>query len=311
MLEGLDIFLAVQRHGNFSKAAKALDLAVSSVSRKIEALEAELGTALFNRNTRDMLLTEAGERLVPLAHNILTDIAEAREVVQSVHTEPRGILTVAAPSPFGRRHVAPAVANFLTQYPLLEVNLHISDAVVDMAREHVDVAIRIGVLPDSDLIAAQLAPQRRVACASPQYIARHGAPSRPEELVKHNCLTVLSNPSRVGWWQFAGVNAGKPLEVRGSLRSDDSGVLLNAALAGLGIAHLATWLIYEEIASGRLIPLFKEEMASAPLTRSAIHAIRMPGRASMKSKLFIDYLRSYFGVDKGELPYWERHYMVR
>jgi DNA-binding transcriptional LysR family regulator len=311
MLDGLEAFLAVHRHGNFSKAARALDVAVSSISRKIEALEEELGTPLFNRSTRDMLLTDAGERLIPLAHNILADVAEAREVVQAVNAEPRGVLTVTAPSPFGRRHVTPAVAHFLKQYPLLEVDLHITDDRVDIAHDRVDVAVRIGVLPDSDLIATQLAPQRRITCASPQYIARYGKPSRPEDLLEHNCLTHLSPPSRVGWWQFPGINGGRPLNVHGSLRSDDSDVLLNAALAGLGIAHLATWLAYEEIASGRLVPLFKDELSAPPFTTSAIHAIRVKGRTPLKSKLFVDFLRSYFGVDKDEPPYWERIYGQR
>jgi DNA-binding transcriptional LysR family regulator len=308
MFDGLEAFLAVQRHGNFSKAAKAMDVAVSSISRKIEALEEELGTPLFNRSTRDMQLTDAGERLIPLAHNILADVAEAREVVQSLNAEPRGLLAVTAPSPFGQRHVSQAVAHFLKHYPLIEVELHISNDIIDMAHDRVDVAVRIGVLPDSDLIATPLAPQRRVACASPQYIARHGAPSRPEELIQHNCLTVINTPARVGWWQFANVNGGKPLNVHGSLRADDSDVLLNGALAGVGIAHLGTWLAYEDIASGRLVPLFKEDVMRPPLTKSAIHAVRVKGRTPLKSKLFVDFLQSYFGVDKGEPPYWDRVY---
>ena len=195
------------------------------------------------------------------------------------------------------------------QYPLLEVDLHVSDAVIDIAAERVDVAIRIGVLPDSDLLATRLAPQRRIACASPGYLERHGTPGRPEELLQHNCLTLRSAPHRVGWWCFAGVNQGKPLAIHGSLRSDDSDALLHAAIAGVGIAHLATWLIAEEVAGGRLVTLFTDKLSGEPLTSSAIHAVRMPGRAANKARLLIDFLRDYFGVASGEPPYWERAFL--
>ena len=201
------------------------------------------------------------------------------------------------------------IAAFLMQYPLLEVDLHVSDAVIDIAAERVDVAIRIGVLPNSDLLATRLAPQRRIACASPGYLERHGTPGRPEELLQHNCLTLRSAPHRVGWWCFAGVNQGKPLTIHGSLRSDDRDALLHAAIAGVGIAHLATWLIAEEVAGGRLVTLFTDKLSGEPLTSSAIHAVRMPGRAANKARLLIDFLRDYFGVASGEPPYWERAFL--
>ena len=306
MIDALRDFLHVAAHGNFSKAASARDLAVSSVTRKIDALEADLGVKLFNRSSRAVTLTEAGEKFVLHARNILDELADARNVLSSVHAEPRGLLSVTAPATFGRWKVAPAVASFLKQFPLLEVDLQFTDAVVDIAAERIDVAIRIGVLPDSDLLATALAPQRRIACASPDYLARHGRPARPEDLLQHNCLTLRTAPLRVGWWQFAGVNRNRPLAIHGSLRTDDSDALLHGTLAGLGIAHLATWLISDEVASGRLVALFPQEMAAPPPTASAIHAVRIQGRSTLKAKLFVDHLRACFGVDDRGVPDWDR-----
>ena len=306
MIDALNTFLAVVTQGSFSKVAKSQDLAVSSVARKIDWLEREIGAPLFSRSTRVLRLTDAGELFMPRARSILAELAEARDSIASADAAPRGVLTVTAPAAFGRRHVAPAIAAFLKHYPLLEVDLHLSDAVIDIAAERVDVAIRIGVLPDSDLLATRLAPQRRIACASPDYLERHGTPAHPEDLLRHNCLTLRGAPHRVGWWCFRGVNQGKPLTIHGSLRSDDSDALLHAAIAGLGIAHLATWLIAEEVAAGRLATLFTDQPVGEPLTGSAIHAVRTPGRAASKARLLIDFLRDYFDVASGAQPYWER-----
>ncbi|WP_394780082.1 LysR substrate-binding domain-containing protein [Undibacterium sp.] len=309
MIDALHMFVSVVELGNFSRAAKAQDLAVSSVTRKIDWLEAELGASLFNRSNRLLHLTDAGEKFLPRARTILAELAEARDAVSELYAEPRGVLSVSAPATFGRRHVAMAVGSFLQRYPLLEVDLQVSDRIVDLAAERVDVAIRIGVLPDSDLQATRLAPQRRVACASPAYLARCGIPAKPEELLQHNCLTMQSAAGRIGWWRFHGVNGNKPLPIKGSLRSDDSDALMQAALAGLGIAHLATWLVSDDIAAGRLLPLFTGELLHPPLTDSAIHAVRVPGRSPAKAKLFIEHLRACFGTDT-DTPYWEQPFFT-
>jgi DNA-binding transcriptional LysR family regulator len=306
MLQALEVFLSVATSANFSKAARSLDVAVSSVTRRIDGLEAELGAKLFNRGPRHLTLTDAGEALLPRARHILSEVAETKSAVLSLKAEPQGVLTITAPSSFGSRHVAPAAANFLKRYPKIEIDLHVSNEIVDLSNERVDVAIRVGVLPNSDLLATNLAPQRRIAVASPEYLAQHGSPKHPEDLLQHQCLTLRSRPSRVGWWCFAGVNRGKPLAVRGPLRSDDIDALLGAALQGLGIAHLASWLVGADLLAGRLVPLFKTELIKPPVTASAIHAVRFPGRSVAKSMLFIEHLRTSFGVANGGLPIWER-----
>src|SRR5471032_2414153 len=162
MIDGLKCLLAVVELGSLSRAAAELKMAVSSVSRKLDALEAELGSRLLLRSSRQMLLTDAGERFLPRSRNILAELAEGKAAVQELDSEPRGLLTVTAPAAFGRLHVAPAIAQFLKRYPLLEVELHVSDEIVDLAARRVDVAVRAGVLTDSGLVATRLAIQHRV-----------------------------------------------------------------------------------------------------------------------------------------------------
>ncbi len=302
MFDALSTFVAVASAGSFSRVAKAQRVAVSSVARKIDGLEAELGATLFKRSSRTLLLTDAGEQFLPRARSLLADLSEAKNSLSELASEPRGLLTVTAPATFGRKHVVPAVLGFLEQYPLLEVELHNSDDVIDVTQRRVDVSIRMGTLPDSDLIATRLAPVRRLLCASPAYLEQRGRPQQPLDLLKHDCLTSASRPSPPGWWSFSGVNRDAPLPVRGSFRSDDTDALVQAALAGVGIVHLASWLVSDLVLAGRLLPLFphaRPPKKAAP----AIHAVRMPGRShAAKAQLFIAHLRATFG----EPPYWDR-----
>ncbi len=302
MFDAMQCFLAVVDGGNLSQAAHSLQLAVSSVSRKIDALEAHMGARLFHRSSRRVLLTDAGERLLPRARMIVAEMADAKTAVGDADPAPRGLLTVTAPPSLGRRHIVPAIASFLRDYPLLEVDLHISDDVVDLTVQRVDVAVRIGALPASELLATLLAPNRRIACASPDYLARHGRPATPADLLGHNCLTFASPLPRTDWWCFPEVNNGKALPVSGTLRTDDVDSILQAAIAGVGILHLANWMVGEALAAGQLVALFDGERAPRARSNSAIHALRMPGRSHpVKAKLFIGHLQQYFA----SLPQWD------
>ena len=302
MIEALTTFVRVAAAGSFSRVAKQEDVAVSSITRRIDWLESELGAKLFSRSSRRLVLTDAGERFLPRARGLLADLSEAKEELIASNAEPRGLLTVTAPAVFGRRWVAPVAIDFLAQYPLLELDLHLSDEVVDLTARRVDVAIRMGALADSDLIATRIAPLRRFVCASPAYLERSGRPAAPLDLLQHNCLTVASAPAPADWWRFSGVNRNRALPVRGNLRTDDTDTLLQAAVAGVGIVHLASWLVSEMIAAGRLVALFPNAQppkAALP----AIHAVRMPGRSHTgKASLFVAHLRKAFG----EPPSWER-----
>jgi len=303
MMDALPTFVAVAEAGSFSKVARSEAVAVSSVTRRIDALEAAFGARLFNRSSRRVLLTDAGEHFLPRAKALLLDLADARASVTAFSAEPRGLLTVTAPSAFGRRHVAPAVFDFLKHYPALEIDLHLSDQIVDLSERRVDVAIRLGSLPSSDLVGSQLAPLRRLVCASPAYLKRHGRPASPRELLAHNCLTVASAPTPPGWWTFAGIQRNLPLAVKGTLRSDDTEALLQAAVAGIGIVHLASWLVSDAVKAGRLVSLFPEATGAGKKPLPGIHAVRLPGRShAAKAQLFIAHLRQQFG----DVPYWDR-----
>jgi len=302
MIDALHSFLAVASSSSFSQVAKAQSVAVSSVTRKIDWLEAEVGTRLFHRSSRRVMLTDAGEQFLPRARNILAELAQAKDALASIDADPRGTMTVTAPTIFGRRHLAQAVAGFLERYPMIEVDLHVSDALVDLAEQRVDVAIRIGVLPDSDLVATRLATQHPLVVASPGYLARHGRPARPEDLLHHDCIAAATASTGGPAWRFAGVNRGAALPVRGKLRTDDKDCALQAALAGIGIAFLASWVVSEDIVAGRLVSLFPDMKPADPASLPAIHAVRMPGRSSeAKARLFIAHLREAIG----ETPYWD------
>jgi DNA-binding transcriptional LysR family regulator len=307
MLDNIQAFLDVHKVGTFSAAAKLHNVAVSSVSRQVDALEQSLGVALFQRSSRRLLLTDAGEQFLPRAQLIVSEMVDAKAALLDAQAEPRGLLSVTAPSVFWRMHIAPTVASFMQQYPLIELDLRLSDHWVDLAEQRADVAIRIGALPDSDLLATRLAPMLRIACASPSYLQAHGRPAAPEDLLHHHCLCLPSTPT--GLWTFPEVNQGKPLAVQGRFRSNDVDSLLDAAAAGLGVAHLASWLVYKKVAAGELVNLFPASVAlsaaaaaSAKSQTPAIHAVRLKGRShSAKAQLFVNHLKQAFGSP----PYWD------
>lgn len=309
MIDSLRCFVAAVDFGSLSKAAVQLDMTVSSVSRKINALENDLKARLLLRSSRQLVLTDAGERFLPRARNILAELDDGRNAVQELESEPHGLLTVTAPSAFSRMHVTPAIAAFLRRYPLMEIDLHASDDVVDLTVHRVDVALRMGTLPDSDLVATRLVGMNRIVCASPCYLEQHGYPKAYEDLLSHRCLTVTGRTAPPGWWRFEGVNNNHPLVVRGNFRCDNSDSLLHAAIDGVGVAHLANWLVSDAVVSGLLVPLFPMdpiERSETPSLRllgePAIHAVHMPGRSNQaKARIFIQFLKEYFGNP----PYWD------
>lgn len=301
MIDNIRTLIEVVTEGSFTAAAKRQGVAVSSITRKIEALERDLGVRLIHRNARVVLLTDAGNQFLVVAREVTEKFDESKRLLHEAQTDPRGLLSVTAPAAFGRRHVTPALASFVKRYPLIEIDFHVSDHIVELLSQRFDVAIRVGVLPDSDLVATRLAGFRRLVCASPGYIARCGAPSTPEELVEHNCLTFASAAPPVDWWCFEGVHRDQPLPIKGAFRSDDTETLLQAAVEGMGVVHLASWLVGEKIESGELVNLFP--LIQTPTNvRSAINAVWMPGRSHpTKSQLFIAHLKDEFRI----APRWQ------
>lgn len=302
-------FVAVADEGGFAKAARKAGAATSSVTRQVDALEEHLGTSLLNRSTRSVTLTPAGEAYYVQAARILSDLEEANRSVSELSGPPRGLLRVSLPVAFARLHVAPIVSEFLKSCPGIELELLMTDSVVNLVEDRIDVAIRIGSLESSSLVARKLAPQRRVVCASPEYLKTHGEPRVPADLTKHNCLT-FSYSTGDRTWRFARAGQDEQVRVRGNLRANHSETLREAALAGLGLLLMPTWLIGADLAEGRLKPVLMDWQANVGRQTSGMHqgggvyAVYLPDRrASGKVHAFTEFLSKKFGSP----PYWDRN----
>lgn len=300
LFAAMQAFVAVASHGSFAAAARRAGIATSSLTRQIDALEAQIGASLLNRSTRGLTLTPAGEDYLERARRILADVEDAEQSLGDRAGAPRGRLRVSLPVAFARIHVAPILPGFLQAWPEVELELVTTDRIVDMVEERIDVAIRLGSLPSSTMVARRLGSQRRLVCASPQYVARFGAPDRPSDLAGRPCLTfVYGDGDRV--WRFGRDGAQELVRVRGPLTSSDSETLRFAAIAGVGLALLPTWLVGEDLASGRLVQLLAgwraeigrglPEGASDP----GVFALFLPDRRrSAKVRAFIDHLAARF-----------------
>jgi DNA-binding transcriptional LysR family regulator len=301
--ERLALFLRVCEAGSFSEAARNLDLAPSSVARQINALERALGCSLFRRSTRRLAISEAGEILRLRGSRIVAELEDTRRALSGIDAIPRGKVRMTAPQAFGQRHLVPALAGFLNRFPEVSVELILEDAFVDMIEQRIDLALRIGVLADSSLVALRLAPQLRVACASPAYLRTRGVPQRLEDLARHDCLTTPGTPPS-GWWMFGESAAGKRLPVRGRFVCSNIDALLRAGHGGLGVMHMATWLVGEDIRAGKLVRLFPRQ----PLSRgkTGIHLVRPAGPAPAKVRALIQFLREYIGSP----PYWDEPFKI-
>jgi DNA-binding transcriptional LysR family regulator len=298
---GMRLFAEVVDSGSFSAAGRRLGLAASSVARAIGTLENQLGVRLLNRTTRKLGLTEAGRLYHERTKRILAEVEEARLSVTQLETAPRGTLRLSVPVSFGRLHIAPALPGFLALHPALRVDLATTDAFVDLVEEGVDLAIRIGELEDSSLIARRLAPNRRVICASPGYLERHGVPAAPEALSGHNCLIYKRRENR-SLWRLRDAERIHEIEVRGSLLANNADALHVAALAGLGLTILPVWLVGPDIQRGALSIVLADHQVSAAALDSNIYAVFPHSRhLSAKVRAFVDFLRQRFGPR----PYWE------
>jgi len=297
-LQEMAVFSKVVAAGSLSAAARELGLSPALVSRRLAALEARLGVRLVNRTTRSLNLTVEGSRYYDACTRVLAEIEEANAEVAAGRVEPQGALKVALPASFGHQHVAPLVPQFATRYPKVQLALSLSDRSVNVMDEGFDVAVCIADLQDSSLAARKLAPNRRVVCASPAYLAAHGAPRTPEDLAKHNCLITSEFVSN---WEYKGPD-GRPSSVRvqGRYACDNWEVLREWALAGLGIALKSTWDVYRQLREGSLIELLP---GYAFYSDVAIYAV-YPHRRFLpaKTRVFIEFLAQSFGPE----PYWDR-----
>jgi DNA-binding transcriptional LysR family regulator len=297
-LNDMVTFARVVEASGFSEAARQMGVSKSRVSKSIARLELSLGVRLLNRSTRGLSLTEIGVAFHEHCIRITEEAAQAAEVVGRLQSEPRGVLRVTAPVAFGRLHVAPAVAEYLSRYPRLKLDMTITDRMVDLVSEGYDVAIRIRREPSLHVVARELAPVHRVVCATPEYFRRRGMPIVPHELAEHNCLHYTHFGTQ-GQWRFQSAEGEIVVPVKGSLRIDDDDTLAQAVLSGLGVAMLPTFIIGPELQAGRLCSVLSDYV---PLERR-LYAVHLPNvRLPIKIRAFIDFLQARFGPT----PYWDR-----
>jgi DNA-binding transcriptional LysR family regulator len=290
-LASMQIFVAVADHGGFSAAADALRVSKAMVSKQMQALEAELGTRLINRNTRRLQLTEAGQAYLAGCRTVLIEIDTLERRIANFSDQPRGLLKVLAPTSFGSFQLAPALAEYAERYPQVQVQLTLSDHPHGLLEEGVDIALHIGRVPDSSLIARQIAEVQLLVCGAPGYFARHPAPQSLADLSLHNCLR-YSQGARKGNWLFKGEQGDTQVKVQGDFEASTGDAVRMAALSGHGLAQLPSYMLRADLAADRLRRAL-DNFEPAPTPLYAIYAHR---EQSATVRLFIEFLQEHFGA---------------
>jgi DNA-binding transcriptional LysR family regulator len=292
-LRQIESFVAVANKGSLTAVAKAEGVAPAVIGRHIDALEERLGVKLLVRTTRRISLTHEGAGFLDDCQRLLAEMATAEASVSAGGARASGTLRVTAPAGFGRRHVAPLMPLFLAQHPELHISLNLSDRVVDIVNEGVDCAVRVGDLPDSSLVSVRLADNRRLCVAAPAYLKRAGVPRHPNELARHDCLTLSSDASQTRGWAFSIDGTLTHLRPSGRLDCSDGQVLHDWCVAGLGLAWRSTWEVEQEVAAGRLCSVL-DEFIAPPNGIYAVfaHAKHLP----LRVRLWIDFLKSTYGA---------------
>jgi DNA-binding transcriptional LysR family regulator len=284
-LEAMGVFLAVIDAGSLSAAGRKLGMPLATVSRKVSDLEAELKTRLLIRSTRQLTLTEAGRGYVAACRRILEDVNEAERAAAGEYSAPRGELVVTAPVVFGRLHILPILIEFLRAYPEVNVRLALGDRIVNLLEDHVDLALRIGSLPDSGLIATHLGSIRRVVCASPAYLAKSGAPAVPRDLAAHQCISfeLLATAST---WRFHVDGADSSVPIHPRLIVSTAEAAIDAAIAGLGVTCVMSYQVEAALRAGAL-RLLLESFEPPPLPVSFLYSSQ--GRLPLKLRALLDF----------------------
>jgi len=257
MLNLIRIFERVVEHGSFSKAARVLKVAPSSVTRSIDNLESELGVSLFKRSTRQLMLTEEGVKFKEEAHKLLVHADEIVNSLKKTSIEPEGVLRISVFETFGRIKISPLISDFLKKYPKLKVEFDLENRMVDLNQEDIDIAIRIGRPVDSRLRARKLMPNDTLICASPEYARKHGTPEKPRDLISHNCLALNTNRQKI-YWYFKKDDNHEKISINGNLTSASGTPLLEAVLQGAGLVQIPLWMASEYIQTGRLVKCLEE-----------------------------------------------------
>ena len=296
-LHGMRIFVDVVNSGSFSAAADKIGLSRAQVSKSVMQLERYLGTRLLNRTTRSISLTEPGRIYFERSSELLDEINEIETVVANKSGETRGRLTLSAPTSFGIFQLQDAIPAYLERYPEVQISLSLADRFIDVVAEGFDLVIRIAELEDSSLVARRLAPCKRILCATPSYLEKHGTPQVPQDLAIHHCL-VYSNELKPDTWRLQGPDGNEDVKVNGPFCADNGDILRAAAVAGLGVTLLPTFIVGTDLRSGKLRQILPEFCPP----EISVHAV-FPSRRwlSPKVRSFVDFLTEYFG----DHPEWD------
>ncbi|MFZ5747121.1 MAG: LysR family transcriptional regulator [Pseudomonadota bacterium] len=285
--EAMRTLVAAVDGGSLSAASRALNLPLPTVSRRVSDLETMLGARLVVRTSRKLLPTEAGVAYIASARRVLEALADAERAVAGEYRMPRGELLVTAPILFGKLNVAPVVHEFLAVYPDVGVRLVLSDSVMDLVENHIDVAIRIGPLPDSALVARRAGDIRWVVCASPEYLTRHGEPAEPGDLSAHDCIA-FEGLQRYREWLFVGGNGERrQVTIRPRFSVNTADAVMGGAVAGLGVARLLSYQVAAAVRAGTLVPILSD-WAAAPMPVQLVHAPQQP--RPLKLSAFLEFL---------------------
>lgn len=295
-LDDLEVFAKIVTEGSMSGAARQLGLSPAVISKRMQRLEERLGTRLLNRTTRQISLTEAGEGFYERVIAILAGLEDAEAFIAHGSSDARGVLKISAPTSFARMHIAPHLDKFMRANPGLKINLDVSDDYVDIVSAGIDLAIRIGELQDSTLVARKLAGVRRVLCATPKYIERAGMPKTWQDLDHH----ALIAPHNQGPWKLDGNEGQIIYRPNSTLMTNSSEVVREAVISGMGIALRSTWDIGPEIDRGQLTRVLPAYSATRGLGIYAVYPSR--NYLPAKVRIFIDYLSELYGPE----PYWEK-----
>jgi DNA-binding transcriptional LysR family regulator len=293
-LASIRAFINVVDAGSFSAVARRTNVSISVVARLVKSLEDELGVILLNRSTRSQSLTEAGRVFYDRIRPVTNDLTAAKLEAKSFHETVKGVLRVSLRVSAATTAIGPALPGFLAQHPELTLDVSLTDERLDLIANNIDVAVWLGDLPDSELIARRLSPGHREVCGAPKYFELRGMPSTPEDLMSHNCLLYTAS-SYDSAWTFTKYGVQRRIPVAGNLRSDNGVVLLSAALAGVGLVVLQEWTVRHPIAEGRLVRIFDDYSVNPIDNEAALHVVYPGSRgASRKIRAFVDFLIRLF-----------------
>jgi DNA-binding transcriptional LysR family regulator len=292
-LARIQTFIKVVEAGSFSAAARDSS-SISSIARQVKSLEDELGVRLLNRNTRSLSLSEPGRLFYERARKLSADLSNAKSEATSFQDSAKGILRVSLRVSTGTTIIVPALQAFLEQYPELDVEVILTDERLDLVADNIDVAVWMGELPDSEIVARRLSPAQRIVCGSPGYFERFGRPQTPQDLLGHSCL-LFSAPAYGSTWQFQHDAEFERVEVGGRLRSGNVLVLLSAALSGLGLIMVHEWMVRRRVATSQLERVLDSYTASPISSDADLHVVYASSRGmSLKVRVFVDFLVKLF-----------------